>query len=214
MKLVFAKREQQLIALVAVLAILIGWVYAVYIIAPLIKQASDVDRQLREGRDKVKALELAVANEKTLHAQFEQWDEKVKALRSRLPSEAELPSVIEFVSGLAAQTGVKIQTIFPQRPKSEDAKNKPSETAPNTKTVKEPAYYQETLIQMESLAGYHQLGSFLHLVESAEKPIRVQSLRIVGSTSELSASHRIKLVLRAYLATNTELLPTKEAKSS
>jgi len=216
MKLALVKREQQLIVLVAVLAVVIGWVYAVYIIAPLMRQASDVDRQLREGREKVKALELAVANENTLQAQFQQWDEKVKALRSRLPSDAELPSVIEFVSGLAGQTGVKIQTIFPQRPKSEEAKDKPSEIPSKTKVVKEPepAYYQETLIQIEALAGYHQLGSFLNLVESAEKPIRIQSLRIVSTTSELSTSHRIKLVLRAYLATNTGLLPPKEAKSS
>ena len=61
--------------------------------------------------------------------------------------------------------------------------------------------YEEVLIQVEALAGYHRLGAFLSAMESGDKLVRVSSLHMVGNPKE-PKHHHVKLLLRAYFATS------------
>jgi len=194
-----SKREQRLLVFVGGLAILTAWVYAVYIIGPLRRETSQLGRQIREAREQLRILEVAVSSEAALEEKSRRLRESVRTLRGSLTPEAELPSVIELLTELASQTQVKVQTIFPQRPAEPMEPTAPDAGQGSLPTSLPAVYYKEVPIQIDALAGYHQLGTFLNLVETADKPMRLLSLRISANPKE-PRWHRVKLLVQSYVA--------------
>ena len=161
MKLGLSAREIRTILIGGVLGIVVLYVYFTMILQPLWREAGSLGERVRTAREQVFALQQAVTNEPSLREQRRQLQESVLSLRGDLPSEEELPAVIEFLSGLASRTQVKIQSVFPQRPiESLDRlagdKGKPSQAL----------VYKEIPIQIDAQASFHQLGTFLSLVEA------------------------------------------------
>ena len=185
-------REQRILLAGCVLAVAILWLYVTYIVRPLMQEAAELSRQVRSAKEELKTLEMATANEAALREQHRQVQETVASLRKMLPAEEELPAVIEHLSDLANQSQLKIQTIFPQR-SAEETSGPAGGPSP-------PSVYKDVLIQIDALGGYHQLGMFLSLVESGEKPMELSTLKISGDPKE-SKRHRIKLLVRSYFAT-------------
>ena len=196
MKLQLSPREQKTLLSVAGLGIVILWVYITAIVRPLMREGGQLGQQLREAREQLKLLEAATANEDALREQYHQLEQNVLSLRKLLPSEEELPAVIELVSDMASQSQVKIQTIFPQRPMGNEVGGgkKDKGAAP-----KQLAVYKDVLIQIDALAGFHQLGAFLSLVEQGDKPMQIANLRITQDPKE-TRRLRIKLLLKSYFA--------------
>lgn len=194
-RLLGSREQQQLIKLVVACLVLVP--SYILLLSPLRQHAASLRQQVRDSRAKVQMLEATTANEASLLEQTQQLDQSVAKLRGALPSEEELPSTIRLLSELATETEVKIQTIFPMRDReSSGASEEPAK-------AKGPIVYKEVLIQIDALAGFHQLGSFLGLVESQAHPMRVSSLRVAGDTKELKR-HRIKLVIRSFVAAETD----------
>ena len=194
----FSPREQKTLALVIGLGLVTLWMYFSFIVSPLIREIGDLGRQVRDAREQLKVVRVSTANETTLRDQQRQLQEGVGSMQQLLPSEEELPAVIESLSDLAGQSQVKIQTIFPQRPGS-DGGRKDKDKGP-VGEPKQPEIYKEVMIQIDALAGFHQLGSFLSQVEQAEKPMRVAGLRITQDPKE-TKRQRVKLLLQSYFTT-------------
>jgi Tfp pilus assembly protein PilO len=149
---------------------------------------------VRSSKDQLAALQQAAANEPTLREQHRRLQDAVVALNRVLPSEAELPTIIEFLSGLASQTQVKIQTIFPQRPL-----DPLGDLGPGEEAAAEAMVYKEIPLQIDAQASFHQLGTFLALVESSDKPMQVSTLRISGNPKE-PRWHNVNLAILTYFA--------------
>ena len=132
-----------------------------------------------------------MANEPALRAQHGQWNEKVKSFRLLLPPREEESVVLERLSNLARQIQVKVQAIFPQRAAGK-----------GPAVPSHPVVYEDVLIHIDATAGYHQLGTFISLLEAEEHPMRVSSLRIVANPKE-SKRHTITLLIRAYFSTSS-----------
>ena len=197
MKLRISAHEQRTLAVVVGLFLVIAWVYVALIIGPLLREARRGGEQVRAAREQLKVLELSTMNEAALREQHRQVQETVASLRSLLPAEEDVPRVIELLSDLAGRSQVKIQTIFPQRP--QEAPGSP--TTPPAQAGSVPVVYKDVLIQVDALAGYHQLGTLLSLVETGDTPMQVSSLEIAPEPRE-SKRFRIKLVIQAYFATS------------
>lgn len=193
------KREQRVLVFVGGLAILTAWVYAVYIIGPLRRETSELGRQIREAREQLRILEVALSSEAGLEEKSRRLRESVQALRGSLTPEAELPSVIELLTELASQTQVKVQAIVPQRPAEPMEPTAPDAGQGSSSTSLPTVYYREIPIHIDALAGYHQLGTFLNLVETADKPMQLLSLRISANPKE-PRWHRVKLLVQSYVA--------------
>lgn len=187
-------QEQRTILIVGALGILILYVYATYVMGPLIHRWGDLGRQGRAAREQLKLLQAATANEASLKEQHRELKETVASLQRLLPAEEELPAVIELLSSLASQSQVKIQSIFPQRSAAEETEAQKLNAASIG-----PVVYTDVLIQIDALGGFHQLGTLLSLVEAGEKPMRLSSLRI--SADPKDPKLHIKLLLQAYFAT-------------
>lgn len=195
-----SKREQRTIVVVLGLAVLILWMYGVYIIQPLTREASALGQQVRSAREQLRVLESVAETEPNLRAQYHTVQQTVAALRKELPPEQEVPATIELLSALASKTHVKIQAIFPQR-------HEERERSSGTEAEKTPPpippqamVYKEVPIQIDAVAGYHQLGLFLSLVETGQRPMDVLQLHIVSNAKE-PRWHAVKLILRAFFAT-------------
>lgn len=198
MKNAVGGRDLQDIIKAGVAGLIIFWIYVAYLLLPLARQAAGVGKQVQQARQRLKSLQSVVANEDNLKMQYHQMDEVVSSLRKALPAEEELPSVIDFLSGLAAKTDVKIQTIFPQR--ATTATQLPSVAAGREAAkAAEPAVYVAIPIQIDALAGFHELGTFLSLVETGEKPTQVISLRLSANPKE-PRRHQVNLLIRSYFA--------------
>lgn len=192
-------REQRILLLVAALAIGILWTYAALIIGPLTREAANIAQHVRSARENLRTLELATVNEAALREQHRELQETVASLRKLLPAEEELPQVIELLSDLAGRSQVKIQTIFPQR-----APEPPVQTpVPAEQAKAMPEVSKEVLIQVDAVAGFHQLGAFLSLVETGDKPMQVSSLQVVADPRE-PRRLQVKLVFQAYFTTAPE----------
>lgn len=187
-----SKRELKTLLLISLLAAIILGVYYSVGLKPLLQEASRLGQQVHTVHLKLQHVEQAIVREPQLRQEFSQLSEMIQSLSTSLPSEEELPSVIALLTDLASQTGVKIQTIFPQR-------SFESRTPGSDQPTKPPELYKEVPIQIDALAGFHQLGSFLSLVESGTQPIQLRSLRISGNPKE-PRRHNTKLVLIAYFA--------------
>ena len=160
MKLAMVTPDRKMLVLIGLLAVLVLWVYYAYILAPPVQRVWQMGGEVRALRGQLRDVEQAIVQEPQLRQQHRQLAGEVEKLRTALPSEEELPAVIERLSGLASQTGVKLQLITPSPPASG------------------PALYKEIPIDIEALAGFHQLGTFLDILERSDRFMRVERLRV------------------------------------
>ena len=222
MKTTLTAREQQTLLIGGLLGVLVLWLYGAYIISPLMRETGKLGQDVVDARQTLQGLERATANETALREQHRQLSQAVTSLRSLLPAEKELAAVIEHLSALAAEADVKIQTITPQRstdePGAAPAAKGGASSKPGASTATHafpetpmPQVYTDTLIQIDASAGFHQLGTFLSLVESSEQPMGVASLRI---TTDASGRKRpqIKLIIRSYFATEEGTLMSRSRR--
>ncbi|MBI4322675.1 MAG: type 4a pilus biogenesis protein PilO [Candidatus Omnitrophica bacterium] len=138
--------------------------------------------QVRLAKQQLRDIEQALIQEPQLQQQRRQLEDRMARLRTTVLTEDELPTMIEQLTDLAGQTGVKIQLISPQRAF-------PASLSPDA--------YKEIPIQIEALAGFHQLGTFLSRVELGTQPMQVRTLRI-SENPKLLRRHLVKLTLLAY----------------
>ena len=179
-----------------VLGFLVFWMYVTLALRPLWRGAASLGTQVQTARGQLSALQQATANEAALREQHQRLQDTIRSLRSDLPSEEALPAVIEFLSGLASQTQVKIQSIFPQRPLGPLDEQLLGDKA---KIPPELVVYKEIPIQIDAQASFHKLGAFLALVESSDKLMKVATLRISGNAKE-PRWHNVNLSILAYFA--------------
>ena len=167
----------------SLLAVLFVWGYYEYILDPLWRRGSEVRTQVRAATQQLRDIEQALIQEPQLHQQRRQLEDRTARLRTTILTEDELPTMIEQLTDLAGQTGVKIQVISSQR------------------ALPVPlSSYQEIPIQIEAFAGFHQLGAFLSRVELGTQPMQVRTLRI-SENPKLLRRHLVKLTLVAYAPT-------------
>lgn len=190
-----SRGDRHILFVGGVLALVILWLYTAFIITPLMQEASNAGQQVRTAREELAMLERATANEAMLRQQHREAEGTVQSLRQLLPPEHELPAAIEFLSDLASQSNVKIQTIFPQRREEQGASP--------TSDAGRGEIYRGISIQIEALAGYHQVGTFVSLVESSKRPMRLLSLRISSNPKDLRW-HSVTLLIAAYFAITEE----------
>ena len=184
-----SRADRQRMALIGLLAILAVWVYYGAVVNPLFQAVARVNQVVRVARDQLREVEYALTQEPQLHQQRRQMEQQVAHLRDVILTEEALPVVIERLTALAGQTGVKLQLITPQRPLV---------SATQTKTASPAPLSTEIPIQLDALAGFHQLGTFLSRAEQGEQPIQLRSLRI-SENPKLLRRHVVKMTLVAYV---------------
>lgn len=201
MKSTLTSREQKILVVGGLLALVVLWTYTTYIIRPLMREGAQLREDVVTARDRLKLLEVTTAQETTLREQHRQLNDTVAALQRLLPDEKRLSEVIERLSDLASQSDVKIQTIFPQKSDPEPGIEKTA-ALQKTTAASRPAgaiVYHDVVIQIDATAGFHQVGTFLSLMEGQSVPLQITLLKI-SSDPKVLKRQRVKMLIRAYFS--------------
>jgi Tfp pilus assembly protein PilO len=202
-----SKREQVVLVASVTIAVAVLSIYIGSIVLPLLQRVSQLDQRIQLTDQQFKTYHLLAKQQPELQREHDELTSSLQQLRSSMPAEQELASVIEQLSGMANQAGLKILTIFPQR--SLESFKVVAGLDPASQT----RLYKEIPIQVDALSGYHQLGRFLARVERGRQPVQLKVLRVTSSPKE-PRRHTVQMVLIAYFATaDTRATTAASAKS-
>ncbi|RKY42967.1 MAG: hypothetical protein DRP85_01175 [Candidatus Makaraimicrobium thalassicum] len=165
--------------------------YSVFAIIP---GFFDLSRASREVARLNKKIDFVVTHVKRL----DEMTERLKALKMELedysrglPEQKEIPEFLEGLSSIARTSSVKILSITPSALKTV-AEGK-----------KSGGYYREMPIVITAKSGYHELGHFISNLETGERFITIENLRIQHD-SRFPRRHSVRIVLKTYVSVEDE----------
>lgn len=182
-----AKDQKQVAGLFLLAAVCLG-VYYAYVFRPLVNTVVQLGQAVHTQQTQLQAFKQLIAQESQLHQEQARLTATVQRERAALPSNQELPAVLERLATVASQAGVKVQTVMPQR------------VSVSLPTQNTPPLYKEIPIQIEGLAGFHQLGTFLSQIELGGQPMQVRKLHISENAKD-PRRHTVEMTLIGYFAT-------------
>jgi len=182
------KKETLLLA-AAVFFVLIG-AYLFTFVKPKVVELITLFKDMRVMKSDITRVQNALAREGMLKKKLLSMQEKVTLYEKKLPTEHEVPMLLEELSKMAKETYVKILGISPVYVKigSVDEKPKP---------------YKEIPISIHALSGYHQLGAFINKLENAGRFMKVSDIQIRTSNKNKRA-HDVELVVSTYVLLKEE----------
>lgn len=201
MSLPVALDERQKTMLSVALAVVGLWVYYAFVLGPLWTAATRTGQELQEAERALNDIEQGLVQEPQLQQQQKDLGARVAQLRAVIPTEDRLPDVVQHLTEVAAQTGIKVHSVSPQAGRATD----------------EVTAYRPAPVNFEGLAGYHQLGMFLSRIETEGPPIHLEALRISANNKALRRQD-VKMQLVASLALlslpdESKSAPARKAKA-
>ncbi|MBI3088411.1 MAG: type 4a pilus biogenesis protein PilO [Candidatus Omnitrophica bacterium] len=207
-------KRQQVLAGVFLVVAVGAWVYYAYALTPLMRTVGRLAKDVSAASKQLKAIETSVAQEPQLRQEHARLTQAIDALQTAVPREEDLPAVIQRLSEVAHQTGVKIQTIHPQRSLesvSDDdlAFLPPAPKPPAGKAKTKPAAapgllpYRGIPIQIDAQAGFHQAGAFVSQMEGGDQAMRLTQVRISANSKDLRR-HQVRITMLGYFMTPPE----------
>lgn len=162
------------IAVWGLLAVIIAGAGYWFVIQP---QLDELDRAQAQEVEKRQQFEMMAAQASSIdvyRAQLVEIEESFSALLSQLPSETEVPGLLDDISESGINSGLSFQNIQ-LRPEQ----------------VRE--YYVELPIQITVSGGYHDMGTFVSGVAGLSRIVTLHNFDISGSnpndlTMEITAS--------------------------
>lgn len=114
-------------------------------------------------KDEFKLKSFRVANLDALRRQMADVEERFSEILKQLPTEKEVPGLLEDISDIGRQAGLQIQTIGLQSERREQ-------------------FYIELPINIEVIGTYHQMGEFVSGVAAIERIVTLHDYSITPVT--------------------------------
>jgi len=149
-----------------------------FILKPQIISLNKINSKIKDLHQQISLISRDILRESGMKDRLERLREEPR--KTRIIFEEKISDVINEISKIANRTNTKIKKIS----LSKDLGVTPLLDSPMGK------FYSLT-ISLEILAGYHQFGKFLNLLESDERFLKVEEINI---TSE----YKIKLTLQTF----------------
>lgn len=170
------------VAVVLVL-ILAGWFL---LIAPKKSQAADLETQTQAQLDKNQQLQTQIALLKQQAKNLPEKQAALAQLNTKIPAEADLPSLIQQLSTAAAKSGVNLTEITPSAPAG---------LAASSTTTTVPSSLVQITLQMKADGGYFELQQFFSQLERMDRALLVTNATIAaadpGSETTAEASQNM-----------------------
>jgi len=172
-----------LIGLVSVLAVII---YFSFILMPQVDRVFEAVGQASKIGADLKEAQYNISNIPKFKASIAAYEEKIDRYEKMLPTEQEIPALLENLSGMAKNSNIKIVGIMPVITKEDK--------------TKKAAIYQEKPILINAKSGYHELGKFLSSMENADRFMKVSDIQIKAGVQS-SKRHDVELTVLTYTLT-------------
>jgi len=141
-------------------------------------QLDRVEREESDLRDEYESKAYQVANLDRFKDQMEEMEETFGALVKQLPSDTEVPGLLEDITNTAVGAGLALQEIELQSEQQRD-------------------FYIELPINIEVSGSYHELASFVSSVAGLPRIVTLHDFTIVP-TSEESDRLQMQVEARTY----------------
>lgn len=189
MKLDFLKKtkkhEFMIFAIAACFLILVGYYFL--FLSPVISKFLSVFREVSRMQSKLDKAELSIERMPVIEREIDELKTKTNFYSNKLPKEEEFPEVLEDLSDMAQSAGIKITKIIPVKKSRDDFENGPHLDI-----------YSQQGILINAQCGYHQLGTFIAALESAERFMEVSDIRIEAGKIN-PKRHNVQLVVKTFL---------------
>ena len=177
------KNTKQIALISAAVALGLLYVYINFLLLPQIHNTAKTYKAVSKVRDAVSAAERDVSGTGALKKQADQYRDKIDSYERMLPVEQEVPKLLENLSGMAKESGVKIVGITPLQSKQEGGPEQ---------------IYQEIPILISAKSGYHELGKFLSGLESSDRFMKVADIHVKENKST-PKKHDVELLVLTYV---------------
>ncbi len=170
--------------LLMVVPVLLAALFAFYVYMPMLEEKAQLEDQISTVRQKVEEGRLKVRKLDELMKANEKLNQDLMKAQEILPTSEQLTALLETISGFVKETGLELK----------DWKRETSVTD-STKL------YTETVIKVEVVGSYHELGKFMEKLDSLARLVTVSNLEM--SSAKLSGyemSIPIRFTLIAYSA--------------
>jgi len=169
-------------------------VYIALGVFPQIKSIVEVSQEIRTVASDMKTTSSEIKKLDANKNALEEYKAKFDAVKKRLlMQEEEIPHLLETISKMAKESGVKIVGIKPA----------PAPRAGERRDTKGPIA-REVSILITAKCGFHELGEFLSRIENSEKFVKVLDIGVLHNKAA-PIKHDVSLVVAAYV-----LNPEKE----
>lgn len=179
-------KKTEIIAFTAMVCIGIIVAYYFIFLTPVVSKLSYLLRESSKVQTNINKAELTMKALPKVKSEIEQLRSKEAFYGTKLPREEEFPAVLESLSTMARDTGVKITKILPM--KDLKAAQKDARLA----------IYNQQAILVDAQCGYHELGTFIAELENAERFMEVSDIRIeAGGVNP--KRHNIQLIVKTFI---------------
>lgn len=179
--------KNEIIGLTALICVLLIAGYFFLFLRPLISKLADVSHKVSKLQNDMTAAGLAIGGVPKLGNEIDDIKKKVVAYSNKLPNEEEFPALLENLSAMAQNTDVKITKIIPIKDTEAQASEKPASPI-----------YQEQKILINAQCDYHQLGTFISELESAERFMEISDITI-ESVKATPRRHNVQLIVKTFI---------------
>lgn len=186
MKLPKGKREIIILSILIGVIILVGYFY--FFLKPRMRALGQLLPKVASLRQDVELARSDIANIDNFKTEISSLRNELGRYEASLPGKKDIAPILDHLSKIASQTGVKIVGIGELK----EVKGK----VPELKGVQQT--YSEVLIGIDLKSGYHQLGSFINKVESSARLMKLRDIEIKADPRN-PGEHKVKLILSAFV---------------
>ncbi len=174
-----SREERQKNAIVGVFFMIVLLADFFLLVRPVIEVFTRTIPELAVQKQKLLDLREDIHNADGIEKQWESSRQKLAETEKQFIPKGEIPSLLESLSKLAQESQVRIITIKPLEP-----------TDAGSDLLRIPIY-------LSAVAGTHDLGRFLSLLEGGSTFFKVTDLRIAANALD-DHRHTIELSIEAY----------------
>ena len=142
-----------------------------------------INPQIKELSENYKQAKVDIERQPEYEKQVEQLKQVMVDVQVKIKSREDVPLILERISRLAQENGIKIDQITPFSGQS------------TVLLEKSGRKYYSVPISVEAQSGYHDFGRFLNRLENDKVFLKTDSFTFLGKGS--GSSHSIKLILQA-----------------
>ena len=177
-----------------IICLLLSSIIAFFLLWPEISKYSDFGL-------KIKAKDLELKNQEKYFSQISDLNEKLKGYQpeldkidSAIPSEPSVPSLLDFIQGISAQSGLIFNKLSSF---SITALKKPTNAEEQTTLTER---LKEISIAFEVSGSYSALKNFLSKIEESSRLVEVDSITSgkAGAVAEEEGPLSLNITIKAY----------------
>ena len=177
----------QVMLLTAFAALIAAALYLYFVFVPQVIRVFGLTAGTGKIRSELKSARAVIKDFERLNNELEEQSQKVESYEKKLPAEQEIPALLENLSNMAKDSGIKIVGIAPAMSYLKD-----------DKSAGKSQIYREIPILITAKSGYHELGRFLGNLENVDRFMKVVDINI-KSNKMSPKKHDVELMVCTYI---------------